>query len=283
MLNLRRELTSRGVLEQRNWILLGNGPSIVDLKNFNSKIIVGFNRVDKFLEQKKLEIDIYICVSDNVINEKWGYSWTESMLAAVRRSKVAILSHQQIEAVSLWGLDTNLPMEKIILVDEVIIEPRLFKNSAYPFQRNYRADSGFLLSKSGTSVNVGYCLAATMRAKSIELYGCDLGWKQSSGNLGDDRNHYFSDYRARIKAPWLENLRMDFVHLKFSREMSDFCRIINHSTTSSIEYFDRPNQQKQAKNPSYQRYLLRRGILYFDESIRSLKRFILKGLRLIRV
>jgi len=55
--------------KKRQFVILGNGPSIRNYLKYKETIdacVIGFNRVDRFLIDNNLTLDIYICVSDNV-------------------------------------------------------------------------------------------------------------------------------------------------------------------------------------------------------------------------
>ena len=266
-----------------SWSLLGNGPSISEFSKRSASIVVAFNRVDKFLTDNNYYVDIYVCVSDNVLNDIWGYNWCESLITGVDRCKVAILTDEQIAALKKWKLIDLLDWSKVILVDDVLIEPTLYSSKAFPFYKNYLGRTGCVLSKTGTSINVGYCLAAIMRAKQIHLFGCDLNWQKSTGKKNQDRNHYFKDYQAKINSPRIENIRMDFIHLNFSRQMANKCEVINQSSSTIIEYFYRPKQNKPSQPASLTKYYFRKGILIVDENIRTLKRLFVFLLRVTKL
>jgi len=168
-------------------------------------------------------------------------------------------------------------------VDDLITELPLYRRSAFPFKQNYEGRGFLNLSKTGTSVNVGYCIAAASRCEYIHLFGCDLGWTSSKGEYGADQNHYFADYRARITAPQIENIRMDFIHLNFSQQLSSKIKVINYSEKSMIKYFDKYQTPIKGQGPTILNYLKSYIILLFDELIRTLKRGITKLMKLIGI
>ena len=201
MSQLSKKLSCLELDKARQIVILGNGPSIKNYIKYSKTInacVIGFNRVDRFLSDNDLNLDIYICVSDNVSNRDWGYEWTLSMSKAIMKSKISILSEEQLISLHHWKLWNDEFSTKIVLVDELLTEYPLYSAKAFPFKTNYNKSCEIQLSKTGTSVNVGYCIAASLRCKIIHLF-CDLGWKLTKGKMGTDLNHYFSDYQAEFQ------------------------------------------------------------------------------------
>lgn len=274
---------SKNRLISNEWAILGNGPSIKLFEPKEGVSTIGFNRVDLFLKEKNYYLDLYISCSDNVVNSQWGKDWRLSTLNALHRSKVALLTNQVVESLNYHELLSDELLKKIIIIDKYLIEPLLFKPSAFPYHKNMIGEH-LKISKSGTSVNIAYSLLSAMKVKKIYLYGCDLGWKLSKGESNNDHNHYFSDYRAKISEPFLENIRMDFVHLNFCRQTFSNIKVVNMSNQSNITYFDRPLIKKNTQGtfPSIIHQEARRFILTIDEIKRVFKRKFIFLKHLIR-
>lgn len=279
---ITKKLNELEIAKKREFIILGNGPSIVTYLDYKSSLngcVVGFNRVDKFLRQNSLHLDIYICVSDNVSHIHWGQDWTQSVHHGINNAKIVLVGTEQVLALKKWNLWNERFLSKLIIVDDVISELPLFKTTAFPYKHNYDSAAVKSLSKTGTSINVAYCIAAALRVEIIHLFGCDLGWKSSKGALGTDQNHYFSDYQAKIIAPNIENIRMDFIHMNFAQQLLEYVKVFNYSDISIINYFQKVRQGIDGIPPSISRYYWTRLILLIDECSRILKRTLVKILR----
>ena len=127
---------SKNRLISNEWAILGNGPSIKLFEPKEGVSTIGFNRVDLFLKEKNYYLDLYISCSDNVVNSQWGKDWRLSTLNALRRSKAALLTNQVVESLNYHELLSDELLKKIIIIDKYLIEPLLFKPSAFPYHKN---------------------------------------------------------------------------------------------------------------------------------------------------
>lgn len=236
-------------------VLVGNGPSLaktnLDIINVPS---IAMNRINLIFPKTTWRPTYYLFASNNIYHHLWGKEWKQSVKAIIGRSITTFLSEDYKDEfpkeenvhyfkardfVDIWK--RKMAIRKLYEIANLYAQSIAVPPIKMP-DKVFSKDPKNYLSKFSTSMLIAYQLAYYMDFSKIILVGCDVNWKRSVNDKGNDPNHFSKDYGASLPHG---NLDSELVFLGHGIAKKEFDKkgveIVNCSVETELDMFRRSN------------------------------------------